>query len=270
MLPLILEEVLINVKEVCKQPPIKFTRGTVTDEELQKMEDAVKSGSEFDRLGLKAEVWKRYQKGTNSIVCLDSPIARVIAILPKGLEIPDDWGRVFQLFGMPKHGAKWIVYWFGSITPRRFPKSGLPLAAEHLNGGYTQPCSTNGIFIYRIEEATRVLIHELLHASCQDPMEKSIPQREAHIETWAEIIFVAFRAKGLEREALRLWKCQTQWVSDTNHHATIHNNIKGEGDYGWRYLNGRSDVYKSLGLELPTPSGEKQTRSRFTHPELGD
>lgn len=270
MLPVVLEEILVQIKKVYSKVPVKFIRAPVTHADIDKMEQAIKEGAEFDRLGLKAEVWKRYKKGTNAIQCLDSPIARIVAVLPKGLEVPDDWGRIFQLFGMPKHGPKWNVYWFGSITPRRFPKTGLPLAGEHLNGGYTQLCSTEGIFIYRIEEASRVLIHELLHASCQDPLEKSIPQREAHIETWAELIFVALRAKGLEKEALRLWKLQTQWVSDTNNQAAKYNMVQTEDDYGWRYLNGRTQVYESLGLELPPVSGVKPERSRFTHPDLGD
>jgi hypothetical protein len=158
---------------------------------------------------------------------------------------------------------------FGGEVPRLFPKDGAPLAAEHLNGGYTMGCSTDGIFIYRIEEATRVLIHELLHAACQDPYEKSVPQREATIETWAEVIFVAFCSKGIPRKAERLWKLQTQWVADTNLQASKHS-VQSEADYGWRYLNGRINVYKDLGLELPKPSGVAPSRSRFTHPELGD
>lgn len=270
MLPIILEEILNQVETVYKAPPDKLKPGKVTDADIQRMEEAMISGQEFDKLGLKKEVWARYKKGTNTIGCVESSIARVVAILPKGLSIPDEWSRIFQIFGTPKHGPKWTVYWFGSITPRRFPKSGLPLAAEHLNGGYTQVCSTDGIFIYRLEEATRVLIHELLHAACMDPFEKSIPQREATIETWAELIFVAAKAKGSKTDALNLWKLQTQWVADTNAHASLHNMVKSEADYGWRYLNGRTEVYKSLGLTLPSPSHVKQERSRFTHPGLGD
>lgn len=270
MIPILLQEILTQVRNVYNQPQIKFKQGVVNENDIERMHKAVIEGAEFDRLGLKKEVWARYQSGTNHIVCLENTIARVIAIIPKGIEIPEEWSRIFQLFGKSKYGPKWNVYMFGSITPRRFPKAGLPLAAEHLNGGYTQVCSTDGIFIYRLEEATRVLIHELLHAACQDPFDKSIPQREATIESWAELILVAFKAKGEAKEAERLWTLQTQWVADTNNHASINNNVHSENDYGWRYLNGRKDVYKSLGLTLPEASGLKPERSRFTHPELGD
>jgi hypothetical protein len=270
MLPIILQEILIQVEKLYDIQPSKFKQGVVNQNDIDRMNKAVLEGAEFDPLGLKKEVWTRYKKGTNQIVCVENDLGRIIAILPKGLEVPEEWSRIFQLFGKPKYGPKWNIYWFGSITPRRFPKSGIPLAAEHLNGGYTKLCSTDGIFIYRLEEATRVLIHELLHAACQDPFEKSIPQREATIESWAEVILVAFKAKGSSRKAEHLWALQTQWVADTNSHASLNNNVNGENDYAWRYLNGRTDVYKSLGLTLPEPSGVNPERSRFTHPDLGD
>jgi len=270
MIPILLEEILLKVEQVYKQPALKLKQGEVTADDIEKMKQAATGGEDFDKLGLKKEVWTRYKKGTNVIQCQECEIARIVAILPKGLDIPDEWGRIFQIFGTPKHGPKWTVYWFGSITPRRFPKTGLPLAAEHLNGGYTQICSTDGIYIYRLEEASRVLIHELLHAACMDPFDKSIPQREATIETWAELIMIAWKARGHPDKADHLWKLQAQWVSDTNSHASLHNKVQGEEDYGWRYLNGRKDVFMSLGLEIPPPSGIKPERSRFTHPGLGD
>jgi hypothetical protein len=269
MLPILLEEVMIQVRNMYKMPALKWTQGTVTEDDLKRFETAVVEGTQFDPLNIKKNVWDSYKKGDFIGHVIESPLARVVAILPKDKSIPDSWGRIFQLFGTPKHGTRWNVYMFGGEVPRLFPKDGAPLAAEHLNGGYTTGCSTDGIFIYRIEEATRVLIHELLHAACQDPYEKSVPQREATIETWAEVVLVAFCSKGITRKGERLWSLQTQWVADTNLQASKHS-VSTEADYGWRYLNGRVNVYKSLGLELPKPSGVAPTQSRFTHPELGD
>jgi hypothetical protein len=268
MLPILLEEILLQFKRVYKEPELAWTPGTVSEEDLRKLEEAT-HGTQFDPLHLKKGMWDAYKNGSATLQCVESTIARVVAILPKNHSVPKEWGRIFQSFGAPKYGPKWVIYWFGASAPRRFPEPGLPLSAEHLNGGYTQTCSTNGIFIYRLEEASRVLIHELLHAACQDPVEKSIPQREAVIETWAELIFVAYRAKGSPSAAARLWKLQTQWVADTNKKAAEDNMSRSEDDYGWRYLNGRTEVYQSLGLTLPPPS-KKPAQSRFTHPTLGD
>jgi hypothetical protein len=271
MIPIVLEELLIHMENTYKTPESSWKQTNVTTEDIDKMNREVVEGSQFDPLGLKKEVWNRYKKGTNAIQCVECNFARVVAILPKGITIPREWTRIFQSFGTPKHGGpKWRVYWFGSITPRRFPKAGLPLDAQHLNGGYTQTCSTDGIFIYRVEEASRVLIHELLHAACQDPFDQSIPQREAIIETWAELIFIAYKSRGWVKKAEHLLEIQCQWVADTNEKAKVDNKVNDENDYAWRYLNGRTNVYKSLGISLPQPSGNSPNQSRFTHPELGD
>ncbi len=203
--------------------------------------------------------------------CVECEYARVYAILPDGVSVPtEDWGYLFQWLGPPKDGGKWKVFWMGAATPRKFPSAG-NLAAEHLNGGYTNACSTRGIFIYRLEEATRVLVHEMLHAACLDPPVDSIPIREATTETWAELFLVAYRSRGIPGQAARLWLLQSQWIADTNQRAARLHNVRGNSQYGWRYLNGREAVLQGLGIVLPPASkGPPPTSSRFTHPVLGD
>ncbi len=182
--------------------------------ELFEMESM--SSSQFDPLRLKKTTWNGYKSGELQLHCMECPLARVLAILPKGSRIPtEDWGPLFQWFGPSASGQPWRVFWFGSTVLRKFPSHGA-VAAEHLNGGYTQACSTRGIFIYRMEEATRVLIHEMLHAACLDPPNETIPVREATVETWAELILVAYRSKGFLGKAEQLWTQQAQWVADTN------------------------------------------------------
>jgi len=269
-LPILLEEILKQSRQVHKSDPLVWKRGQIIDADLKQFEREA-AAKEFDTLGLKASVWDAYLAGKAVAVVEECPWARVVALLPKGRSVPTtDWGRVFQMFGAPKGKAHshWNIYWFGASALREFPEHG-SVGAEHLNGGYTNICSTDGIFIYRLEEATRVLIHELMHAACLDPVHHNIPMREATVETWAELILVALRAKGSAAAAQPLWIKQCQWVSDTNYRAYMKHAIKSEADYGWRYLNGRAIVYKSLGLELPPPSS-LPVQSRFTHPVLGD
>jgi hypothetical protein len=238
---------------------------------MRLFETEASEASQFDPLRLKNNTWNAYKAGTMQLHCMDCVIARVIAILPNGSKIPtEDWGHLFQWMGPAKDGKPWRVFWFGASAERKFPDHGA-LAAQHLNGGYTQPCSTRGIFMYRMEEATRVLIHELLHAACLDPPSDSIPFREATVETWAELFLVAYRSKGFRGHAAQLWAQQAQWVADTNHRAEHSHNVRGDKHYGWRYLNGRKGIYESLGIVLPPPSkGPAPTSSRFTHPALGD
>jgi hypothetical protein len=209
-----------------------------------------------------------YKDGNNHIQCYECDLAKVIAILPKGGSIPlKDWGRIFQWLGAAPQG-KWKVIWLGSTTVRSLPENGDPLSPAHLNGGYTHACSTNGIIIYRIEEATRVLIHELLHAACLDEAGLDIPMKEAHIEAWAELFLVAHRAGGNPAKAAKLWNLQSHWIVDTNHKAKKEHNVNDPSDYGWRYLNGREGVFASLGVALPAPKLTGEKSSRFTHPAL--
>ena len=174
----------------------KWMDTVATPHDMKQLEENSQATDAFDKDLLKHKVWTEYKSGTYHCVAAECEYGRVVALLPAGHKIPvESWGRIFQWFG--KSGAKpWVVYWFGSVAKRLFPSHGHDLGPGHVNGGYTFPCSTAGIFIYRLEEATRVLIHELMHAACLDPVEATLPVREATVETWAELLLIAFRSKG--------------------------------------------------------------------------
>lgn len=243
---------------------------------------------QFDKLKLKRVTVEANRTGHAAAVCYECTHARVIALLSPGQTVPlAAWGRIFQWFGPPKPeqwvGAplgtntaptapRWTIYWYANPTPRQFPPIGQPLGPEHVNGGYTSPCSAAGIFIYRHEEATRVLIHELMHAACLDEQAWDIPHREAMVETWAELILVALVAKGRPAAAAELWRQQAFWIAEGNAHAKFYNKVRGPTDYAWRYLNGRAEMYTRLGVALPNPRpfpAGAMVSTRFTHPALG-
>jgi hypothetical protein len=270
MVPVVLDELLEAAADLYKLKALSWAAAEPTPAELEHMQNEALTPSEFDPLRLKKSTWNSYKKGGLSIQSYECPLGKVIAILPKGKKVPlDDWGRILQWIGPATTGDKWNIYWFGANSERKFPGKGQPLGAEHLNGGYTIPCSTNGIFIYRFEEATRVLLHELLHAACLDPPTESLPVREATIETWAELFLIALRAKGSRTEGARLWQIQSQWVADNNLRAANHHGVVKNTNYGWRYMNGRAQIYKELGCELPEPRQRgANNSSRFTAPNL--
>ena len=274
MLPLVLGELVRRAKEIWRLPLLKWQTCEPTREELEKAEIEATTGSQFDRLGLKNTVWEGYKNGTVKFICKRlGTLARVLVFLPRGVPEPnwDFWARVFMWFGYSETKTPWLVTYFASERKREFPQEAQDLVAEHVNGGYTVPCSTHGIHIYRYEEHTRVLVHEMMHAACLDEQGWSIPDREAMVETWAELVLIALVSKGGTLAAKRLWVAQSHWIADTNWKAKHIHASEDSSDYAWRYLNGREGMYKRLGIALPAPrpnSARRAVSLRFTHPML--
>lgn len=164
------------------------------------------------------------------------------------------------------HG--WRVGYFPSEFERTLPEPGEPVGPEHVNGGYAMPCQPNTIIIYRKEEATRVLIHELFHAACCD-RHLCLEEKEAETESWAELVLIAFMAGGNKAKARELFQKQIHWMGEN--HATLmrYYGVRGPEDYVWRYTVGREASYMRLGCEVPVVLIRKPRRSnRLTHPDL--
>jgi hypothetical protein len=273
MLPLVLGELVKNSRNIWKLPPLAWQPCEATPEELTAAENEANLGKEFDKQGLKIGIWQAYKAGTARLVCMRlGGLARVIMFLIEGTKEPnwELWARVFQWFGPSSDGKPWKVTWFPAKAVRKFPLLGQDLGPEHVNGGYTQICSTNGIYIYREEEATRVLIHEMVHATCLDERGEgwTIPLKEAMVEMWAELILIAIVSRGSLFHAKRFWVKQSHWIADTNHTAQQNHNENDASDYAWRYLSGRRFMYGMHGIALPPPRALQNKSTRFTHPEL--
>ena len=275
MLPLVLGELVRRARHIWREPVPTWEPCEATPEELAAAESEANAGKEFDKEGLKLGIWAAYKAGKARIDCRRlGTLARVILFVSDGTRQPnwELWGRVFQWFGPSSDGRPWKMTWFPAKRLREFPLLGQDLGPEHVNGGYTTICSTHGIYIYREEEVTRVLIHEMVHASCLDEKHEgwTIPLKEAMVETWAELILIALVSRGSLFRAKSLWVKQSHWIADTNHTAQQNHNEDDASDYAWRYLSGRRVMYAMHGIALPAPrQGTAQVRStRFTHPDL--
>ena len=195
--------------------------------------------------------------------------AKVVYIqATRGLEPPWDlWGRIFQWLGSAPSGQRWRLFWFPAPNKRILPPQGQEVGPIHLNGGYTFPCKSDCIVVYRLEEATRVLLHEILHAACLDPP-ADLPLKEATTETWAELFLVALCSGGSMKKAAELWALQSQWISNQNYKLKTQYGVKGPEQYAWRYTVGRELILRSLKVDLPEPISSRTSSSRLTSPDL--
>jgi len=173
------------------------------------------------------------------------------------------WARIFQAIGHPIGHILFYAHPSGRFF--NSGKSSRPLGPENVNGGYTNLCSQERIVIYRYEEATRVLLHELLHTACFDK-EKSVEDLEAHTEAWTEVLLCAILSKGKGGSFNKLWAQQCRWIY--HQCRELHDTVKGPADYAWRYITGKRDVLRNLGfLEDCKEPIKVKLSPRFTTPE---
>jgi len=173
------------------------------------------------------------------------------------------WARIFQGIG---HPIGRIIF-YGNSSERFFNSPGKELGPENVNGGYTNLCSQERIVIYRYEEATRVLLHELLHTACLDK-EKEVEDLEAHTEAWTEIFLCALLSKGKSGAFSNLWLKQCKWIKAQCELLEKTGTVKSRDDYAWRYINGKRNVLYGLGfIKDCSDTLELKITPRFTTPE---
>jgi hypothetical protein len=238
------------------------------------MQEQAQNDSNFDTLSLRSSMWKELQEDNANLVCKTCESAKVIYIQKGSVEPPWDlWARIFQWLGrapatQEDPNPKWRVFWFPAEAKRHYPPVGEEVGPASINGGYSYACRSDSIVIYRKEEATRVLLHEILHAACCDPKTNVLPLKEANTETWAELLLVALLSEGSERKAQTLWDIQSQWIANQNEILRSRFGVEGPDDYAWRYTLGREMILDSLKIELPEAERVKTRSSRLTSPNL--
>lgn len=270
----VLETLVDHVGRQIAGKPLVWVVDQPTEDDLNHVMTEATQPSQFDPLQLRSTMLARLnaegsaqpgktlmnqlKAGQTRLVCYRCSMGKVIAIVDPDTVVPlEEWGRVFQAFGsQPK---PWRIVWFANPTPRLFPEDGSAPTPANLNGGYTFPCRPDTVVVYRKEEATRVLIHELLHAACTDDMEISEAIRESLTETWAELFLVALRAHGSQRRAAALWRTQAQRIADQEAELT-RRGVLTPADFAWRYTVGRRHVLADLGINLPEPSPDPLTQ----------
>jgi len=241
----LLDAVLDVVRHEYSQKEPVWKPSSVSSNDIEFLEKEFASPSEFDPYGWRKEMFQRYKKGKTTIDVRECVYGRVVAIgenkvlqgIPWGL-----WARILRLYG-----KKAKVYFLANPYLRTTPKNPkTPIGPPHINGGYTYACNMETIVIYRAEDATRVLLHELQHASCLDHAEKGTDMVEAETEAWAELLYAGLLSQGHKELFHELVQHQVDWMVSQNEQVKRH--LRTERQFPWRYTVGKQAVWERWGL----------------------
>lgn len=256
---------LQRVQEEYRNPPPTFQEVGPSDSDIQYVTQLCKKKDSFDTLQLKYDFYKRLQKNTAIIHKTTSSHGDILLLTFQNDSYNPPWKTWWRAIRLLSPNPVRVVI-FAHPKKRLPPPHGNPLTEEHVNGGMTQRCNEKTVIVYRKEEATRVLIHELFHANCSDPYTLPIPHLEADTEAWAELVLCAMIAKGDPIEWKKQLDYQVKYALTQANSAKTYHDVEDADDYAWRYLTGRLDVWRHLGLNFPMklPSIEKVKSLRFT------
>jgi hypothetical protein len=267
----LLDATLALIQAEYKKPEVTWRSAPINAKELAFLERECTKIVGFDPKGWRKEMFQRYKRGGRMEV-RECDYGRVVVLydnddqtVPWGL-----WGRILRLYGVNA-----CIYFLAHPALRQFPTSKKSIGPIHINGGYNYPCNAEEVMIYRAEDATRVLIHELQHASCLDstpegrgilsrgtreteptPEQRAILSRgthhqhddalEAETEAWAELLYAAVLSQGKRAVFLQLVQDQAAWFIAQNEQVKQH--MKSPTQFPYRYTIAKEAVWRRWGL----------------------
>ncbi len=271
--------VLQQIRREFHRPEPRWTlRHRWTDIPAEKrtwMENECNRDSEFDALGLRKSLMKRMKEKKTPVTYATCPYGEVIVghdetrdeDIPWGL-----WGRILRLFSSKRNSKpRFTVYFLAHASRRTFPSLPSTILPQHINGGYTYPCQADTIVLYRAEDATRVLIHELQHACCLDHHENGLDHVEADTEAWAELFYVALLSKGQPKAWNEGGRRQWNWMVAQNHRVRQH--LTHPMEFPWRYTVGKQERWERWffrGTAPPANPAEATDSLRLTAPPTAE
>lgn len=243
----LLTETYNMFKNIYKKPALKIVPFPLTDSDKALIKQYALEPSNFDGDNFRQDAYSRGP--LNGIRIGDHTLYTIGQINDFNSHQISQFARVLQTMGKKIY----TIYWFLSPNKRIFPPKNESPTAINVNGGYCQACKPNTIVIYRIEDAVRVLIHELMHAACCDDHSKSIPSIEAETEAWAELFYSMLMANEYGLSPQESWAIQSGWSAGQNERLRSLHNVNRPSDYAWRYTVGKEMVWRRWGLFVPQP-----------------
>lgn len=253
--------------------PKAWTNADLTEQTLSVLQRECETPSDFDQIFSREHFWALYRTGRIDPVVKRTDGAILVALLnnPDQMdEIPWDlWSILLQLYKRPD-GQPYTIFFCAHPALRQFPKKNKPVTPLNINGGYAYPCDSTCVFIYRAEDATRVLIHELFHAACSDNTALPLEVREAETEAWAELIWAAFMCdqakirRGDLKDLEKIVHDQASYIHHQNRILKDQGHMKGNPSsmpFPWRYTVGKEDMWTRWGISVYETSNASHAKT---------
>lgn len=238
---------LASVKKEYSKPHPQYSMKEVSGNDMRYIYSIVKESSPLDELKLKDQILDGLKNNSVGIWKSYSQLGEIIYLGSKETVNIQVWWRCIRL--LSNKPVRVVIFAHPSL--RLMPEPGHPVEAKHINGGYANCCDGRSIVIYRKEELTRVLIHELLHASCSDPYSSNTSDLESNTEAWAEIIQGAMVAGGDQAKWIMAMNRQIDYSLRQSSTLRDNHSVLSKNDYAWRYTTGKFEVWKRLGFKIP-------------------
>lgn len=243
-------------KEFALKAPTWSIGHKLTKSEEAYLQKECTTTSEFDPHNKRNTMYQNMVDGTATLIKAVCPYGTVIAILENKKQndhIPWElWARILRMYTEDGH-PPFTVFLLANTHLRTFPPGKQPITPHNINGGYTYPCNRQTIMLYRAEDATRVLLHELMHSCCLDNPALGVDRVEAATEAWAELIYVALLSQGKGREFSTLLHMQSDWMIKQNAIVKKHMKNPDSMEFPWRYTIGKEELWRKWNILSESP-----------------
>jgi hypothetical protein len=244
---ILVDTLLERVQKEFSLPEPEWVTESISDSDMEFLEEECTKESEFDPFNKRKKMYEDMLDGYNISLKSKCDYGELIVILDDESQLSDLplglWGRIFRMF-QEKDKKPFRVFFLANKSLREFPNSIFTISPENINGGYTYRCNKETILIYRAEDATRVLIHELQHSCCLDNIEKSLDEIEAETEAWAELFYVAILSQGKKYIFKDMIQRQSEWMKKQNRIVRHHMTNPNSKEFPWRYTIGKEEIWR--------------------------
>jgi hypothetical protein len=248
---ILIDTLLDRISREFLLPEPVWKEGTMDKYDLQFLNEECNKESEFDPTNKRKRMFEEMINGNKLVVKSNCDYGQVCAVFDSADQMAEMpwglWGRILRLFS-EKSRKPFKVFLLATKSLRKFPPKSKAIIPENINGGYTYRCNPETILIYRAEDATRVLIHELQHSCCLDNVNNGVDLIEAETEAWAELLYIVILSQGRKSPLQHLLNKQSEWMIKQNAKVKKHMAQPTSREFPWRYTIGKEDVWRRWGI----------------------